>query len=331
MKKNIWLEGMMGLVVGDALGNPVQFMEREEIRNRKRGPVVGMEAGGAFRTPIGTWTDDSSMAIATLVSIIESETLDADDVMHRFEKWLGKGEYTPFGYAFDVGLTCASAIKNYAYSKDVNTCGITGEHANGNGALMRIMPACLYLYEKKAAGEIDIKCVVDKIHQISGLTHNHLRSKMCCVMYYFMIESIIDGYKDESRMTLKELMQRGIDKAVKFYGDDISNLDELSYLKRMFYLDEFAKTNEDEILSSGYVLHSIEAAVWCLINTASLEECLLKVVNLGKDTDSIAAIAGGLATLYYGYDAIPKNWLDVIQRREWIIQLVEKAENMTYK
>lgn len=324
--KNIWLEGMMGLVVGDALGNPVQFMGREEIRGRERGPVVGMEAGGAFRTPIGTWTDDSSMAIATLVSIIENGTLDADDVMERFEKWLGYGEYTPFGYSFDVGVTCASAIKNYMYSKDINTCGITGEHANGNGALMRIMPVCLYLYEKKSAGEIDIKDVVNKIHQISGLTHNHLRSKMCCVMYYFMVESILDGYREDGKVELKELMQRGIDKAVKFYGDDISNLDELSYLDRMFYLAEFTVVPESEILSTGYVLHSIEAAVWCLINTKTFEECLLKVVNLGKDTDSIAAIAGGLAAIYYGYDAIPTDWLDVIQRRDWIIQLITKVE-----
>lgn len=149
MKKNIWLDGMMGLVVGDALGVPVQFLSRDEIKNRPEGLVTGMEAGGVYNMPEGTWSDDSSMALATLASIIEKKEADPADIMMRFVKWQLKGEYTPFGEAFDQGNTCSSAIYKFAKVPDIKTCGSTGEYANGNGALMRILPACLYYYDRQ--------------------------------------------------------------------------------------------------------------------------------------------------------------------------------------
>ena len=140
MKKNIWLDGMMGLVVGDALGVPVQFLSRDEIKNRPEGLVTGMEAGGVYNMPEGTWSDDSSMALATLASIIDKKCADPADIMMRFVKWEMNGEYTPFGEAFDQGNTCSSAIYRFAKLPDIKTCGSTGEYANGNGALMRILP-----------------------------------------------------------------------------------------------------------------------------------------------------------------------------------------------
>ena len=153
---NKWLCGIMGLVVGDALGVPVQFMDREEIANRVEGPVSGMESGGVFNMPAGTWSDDSSMAIATMASILEHGTLIPDEVMKNFVKWETKGEFTPFGKAFDQGNTCLESIYKYIETGDYKTCGKTGEHANGNGALMRIMPACLYYYERQEQTEEDI-------------------------------------------------------------------------------------------------------------------------------------------------------------------------------
>jgi ADP-ribosylglycohydrolase len=111
---------------------------------------------------------------------------------------------------------------------------------------------------------------------------------------------------------------------LKFYGQDIRNLTEMAYLGRLFDLDELKDTPEENVISSGYVVESLEAAVWCLITTSNLKECLLKAVNLGDDTDTIAAIAGGLAGLYYGYEAIPQEWVAVIKRREWIEDMCEK-------
>lgn len=326
MKTNIWLNGIMGLVVGDALGVPVQFMDREEIRNRPQGPVTGMEAGGVYQMPEGTWSDDSSMALATLVSLLEKKEADPVDIMQRFVKWDQEGEYTPFGRAFDQGNTCSNAIHKFMKESNIETCGATGERDNGNGALMRILPVCLYYYDRQKIVCTSEDEAMEGIHRISGLTHNHLRSKICCGIYYFCVKSIIDGIRKTTVPALEVLLQEGMNKGLEYYRQDIRNLTEMAHLKKLYHLSEFAGIPEDEIRTTGYVIDSFEAAIWCLITTDSYKECMLKAVNLGDDTDTVAAIAGGLAGLYYGYETIPQEWTVVIKRREWIEELCQQAE-----
>ena len=115
----------------------------------------------------------------------------------------------------------------------------------------------------------------------------------------------------------------GLDNGLKYYGRDISNLTEMDYLGRLFHLFEFKDVPVEQIKTTGYVIDSIEAAVWCLLTTDSYKDCMLKAVNLGDDTDTVAAIAGGLAGLYYGYEEIPKDWLAVIKKREWVEGMCE--------
>ncbi len=316
--KSIWVNGMMGVVVGDALGMPVQFADRVEL---KINPVKTMEGYGTYHMPPGTWSDDSSMTLATLDSIRENGEVNYSDIMERFVKWTFFGEYTPAGRAFDQGTTCDEAIYNYLRESDYRTCGKTGEWANGNGALMRIMPACLYAYKKVLGEEWDVGQALECVHQVSALTHNHLRSKIACGIYYFMVKHIIEGCG-----SLPERLQNGVDDAVKFYRGDVANHAELEHYTRLFQLDEFAKNEEDTIKSTGYVVDSLEAAVWSLITTDTLEEGLLRAVNLGKDSDTIGAIAGGLATLFYGYDSVPEEWRKQIIKEEEIIALCELAE-----
>lgn len=326
MGKNIWLDGIMGVAVGDALGDAVQFMSRDQVL--ARGLVTGMESGGAFNTPVGTWTDDSSMTLATLSSIVENELIDLDDIMKRFVAWLKEGEYTPFGYAFDVGMTCEQAISSYYRRGDVNTCGRTGERANGNGALMRIMPACLYYYNATNKQNIPEDDAVEGVIRVAGLTHNHLRTNMCNVIYFYMIKSILDDKSKGATRPLIDTLQEGINNALIYWGKDAKNHDEMTHLSRLFDLGDFKKVASDEISSSGYVIHTIEAAIWSLINTDSFKEALLKAVNLGDDADTVGAVTAGLAGLYYGYDAIPDEWVSVIQKRKWIESLCERAYNM---
>jgi len=316
--KNIWVNGMMGLVVGDALGMPVQFAKREEV---KINPVKTMEGNGTYNMPPGTWSDDSSMALATLDSIREKGDVDYPDIMERFVRWLFEGEYTPAGVAFDQGITCEEAISDYRRRKDYRTCGKTGEWANGNGALMRIMPACLYAYEKTSNEEWDVKQALECVHKVAALTHNHLRSNMACGIYYFMTKHIIEGSG-----SLTERLQSGVDDAMDFYHEDLMNYVEMAHYTRLFSLDEFAESPEDTIKSTGYVVDSLEAAVWGLITTDTMEACLLKVVNLGGDTDTIGAIAGGLAGLFYGYDSVPEEWRKQIIKEKEIISLCEMME-----
>lgn len=327
MERNIWLDGIMGVIIGDSLGCPVQFMSRKEIANRLRGPVTGMEGQGTYDMPPGTWTDDSSMTLATLAGIIDKGKVDPSDIMSRFVKWEFEGEYTPFGEAFDEGNTCSTAIYDYRDTKDIATCGCTDEWSNGNGSLMRILPGCLYYYEKQKKDGFTSEQTLEGIHMLSGLTHNHIRSRICCGLYYFMVKSILET-ADNNGINIEKLLQNGIDEGLKYYGKNIENLTELAYVGRLFDLNEFKNIAADQIRSTGYVIDTIEAAVWCLLTTSSFRECLLKAVNLGDDTDTVGAIAGGLAGLFYGYDSIPEEWLSVIQRREWIEDLCEKTSRM---
>ncbi len=314
--KNIWLDGIMGVIIGDALGCPVQFMERDELKNR--GPVTGMEEHGTFDMPLGTWTDDGSMTLATLDSIKALGKVDLEDIMTSFVDWYEDGEYTPFGEPFDIGNTCSTGIENFEKDHNVHTCGKTDDRANGNGALMRILPACLYAYEK----DLSVVEAVKIVEEVSALTHNHTRSRIACGLYYFCVCAILEGTGD-----LNERLQSGLDQGFEFYERDIANRVELSYYGRIRNLKEFADTPEDEIKSSGYVVDSLEAAIWSLITTDSFKDCELKAVNLADDSDTIGAIAGGLAGLYYGYKNMPAEWLSVIQRRAWIEDLCKKEQN----
>lgn len=325
--KNTMLNGMMGLVVGDALGCPVQFLDRDQIR--RRGPVTTMEGHGTFDMPVGTWTDDSSMALAALSSIRLKQGIDPVDIMERFVDWEVNGAYTPYGFAFDQGLTCTEAIYRFNRTKDIATCGKTGERANGNGALMRILPVCLYWVQKEMEDPeaFSQREALESIHQITGLTHNHLRSHIASGLYYFMARAIVRGLSENTDLEvadtadgslLQELLQQGLKEGFTYYEAEESNREQLSFYDRTRDLTAFEEVDASDIRSSGYVVHSFEAAVWCLITTGDFSECLLKAVNLGEDTDTVAAIAGGLAGLYYGYDGIPADWLEVIVNRDLI-------------
>ena len=339
--RKIWTDGIMGVVLGDALGLPVQFLSREEL---DANPVTDMREYGVFNLPKGSWSDDSSLTLATLESLCYHDYVSCEDIMENFADWLLEGQFTPYGKAFDQGNTCVTAIVNYVKNNDIDKCGVTGEYANGNGALMRIMPMCIYgCLHAKWSSKSD-KREVERIHDVSGLTHNHLRSKIACGIYYFMVKAILEerigdedcdeeGFRNGSmnvaenstgNRDLLSILQAGMDEARSFYMKDVSNLTQLAYYGRLADLKEFKAVPREEIRSTGYVVDSLEAAVWSLITTDNLEEALLKAVNLGKDTDTVAAIAGGLGALYYGYDSVREDWRDAIVKGEEIKELCEK-------
>ena len=303
---NIWKSGIMGVVVGDALGCPVQFESREEVA---RHPITGMRGYGTFNLPAGSWTDDSSLTLALLESIRRTGGIDYTDIMDNFIEWLDDGEFTPYGYSYDIGRGTMTAINRYKRCHKPHKAGNIDERSNGNGSLMRIMPAVLYCCDSGLpAGES-----IDIIHKVGGLTHAHIRSNIACGLYYFMSSAILnrDG-------TLADRLQAGLNTGFAFYEKYLSDHENLEYYDRLRDLGAFAALPEYRIQSSGYVVDALEAAVWSLVNTDSFENALLKAVNLGDDTDTVGAIAGGLAGLFYSYDAIPEDWLAAIQRREWI-------------
>ncbi len=304
--KSMWKDGVMGVVIGDALGCPMQFKSRAEVAKH---PITGMRGNGTFNLPAGSWTDDSSLTLALLDSIKRLNTIDLHDIMDNFVKWLDNGAFTPFGQAFDIGRGTMWAIKKYKIDKRPEKCGGTEDWNNGNGSLMRIMPACLFCVDKQLNDDDAIKV----IHQVASLTHAHIRSNIACGLYYFMVKAIL-----ENDGALLDRLQTGLNHGFSFYKHFLANQANVGYYDRLQNLNIFANTPQNAIKSSGYVVDTLEAAVWSLINTNSFDSALLLAVNLGDDSDTVAAIAGGLAGLFYGYDAIPKDWLQAIQKRQWI-------------
>lgn len=256
------------------------------------------------------------MMLATLDSL--KDGYHPEDIMDRFVKWLEDGEYTPTGFTFDVGNTCSKAIERYMVERNIATCGCTGERDNGNGSLMRILPICLYMCEKQKAEGLSDDEVIAIIHEGSALTHAHMRSKIACGLYFFMVRSII-----EHEGELLAGLQRGIDEGFAYYEQYSECADELMHYDRIHHLEQFKNVQEEEIKSSGYVVATLEAALWSIIRTNSYADSVLVAVNLGDDTDTVAAVAGGLVGLYYGYETIPEEWLKCIKKREWIEALTQ--------
>ena len=314
---NMWLDGIMGVVIGDALGCPVQFESRKEVAKH---PVTGMRGYGTFNLPEGSWTDDSSLTLALLESIRRLGRIDLDDIMENFMKWLYDGEFTPYGYSYDVGRGTMLAIGRYKKNRKAKKCGGDEEWNNGNGSLMRILPVCIYSSGKLRGGDLTEHDAIQAVHSVGGLTHAHIRSNIACGLYFFMVDEVLNA-----EGSLRERLQAGLTRGFSFYETFLADKDNLRCYDRLQDLDAFATLPADRIKSTGYVVDALEAAVWSLITTGNFGEALLKAVNLGDDTDTVGAIAGGLAGLYYGYDKIPADWLAAIKHRERIEELCNMA------
>lgn len=293
-------DGIIGLVIGDALGVPVEFKYRESL---KIDPVTKMEGYGTYNMPPGTWSDDSSMTIATMASIVNKNEIDYDDIMKEFLEWIENGKYTQYQDTFDYGITTLHGIMNYKNGIDAIKCGGTDERDNGNGSLMRILPLAFI-------PDIDY----ETIENISGLTHGHLRSKIACVFYIEIAKSML-----ENNLTIDEHIKLAGNKIKEHYKDS----GELHHFKRIFN-DEL--NDEDSISSKGYVITTFESVIYSLKNTDNFRDAVVKAVNLGRDTDTVGAICGGLAGIFYGFDSIPIDWINEIPKIDEVIELCEKYE-----
>lgn len=297
---------VIGHAVADALGVPVEFKKRKAL---KISPVTDMMGYGTYPVPAGSWSDDTSMSIAALDCIAEG-SVDWDSIMKAFGKWYYQDEYTPTGVLFDVGGTCSYAIGNY-FNRHLpaTECGASDGYANGNGSLMRIHPFSMLAWCRK-----DIRDDFDTfIDTASALTHAHERSKLACKIYTHILFKLFESPEKAS-------VAEALSKARELY----SNNPEYTYYAKLLESD-FALVPEQEIKSSGYVVDTLEAAVWSLLTTDSYKECVLKAVNLGEDTDTVAAIAGGLAGALYGYDSIPKKWRDTLIKLDYIEEMCNRA------
>lgn len=291
--------GIMGLVVGDALGVPVEFKKRDTYT------VTDITGYGTYNQPPGTWSDDSSLTLATLDSMVKLGKIDPGDIMQNFFYWLDDGMFTPYGKVFDVGGGTRRAISRYANGKEPAKCGGKTRMDNGNGALMRILPvAMLPEYPEKEK----------ELLSVTHLTHAHFISDCACLVYAAIVENLMNGTAKE------EAFFNGIQR-FQIYIENSSMLNDFVLLP---YIQGFQRK---EIKSSGYVVDTLFAALWCFLKTDSYRDCVLEAVNLGEDTDTVAAVAGGLAGIYYGCSGesgVPDEWIAQIPRRNWIKALCDE-------
>lgn len=289
-------DGIYGLMIGDILGVPVEFMSREEIALN---PVTGLRAYGTHNKPLGTWSDDTSMVLATMDSINKSQAVDPDSIMKGFCRWVYTGDYTQDGIAWGLGNTTIDSIERYINGANVYECGGTGERDNGNGSLMRILPLA-YLPNNVYNLEL--------VEQVGALTHAHMRSKIGCSLFTEIARSLIHNRNEG--LTFCE----HTDIASEIIRDYYKGESELEKYNRIM-----DKDYTGGVRSSGYVLNTLECACYSIRETESFEEALLYAVNLGGDTDTLGAVCGGLAGLYYGLEEIPNEWLESV-RYLWYVE-----------
>jgi ADP-ribosylglycohydrolase len=299
--------GILGAAVGDALGVPVEFMSREEI---SRNPITGMTGGGNHGRPPGTWSDDTSMLLCHMQSLLE-KGYDRADAMNKFVAWWYKGLWKPApSRQFGIGNIVDKAMRNYMRDGDIDSCGLQGVMDNGNGSLMRILPVSLYF---RAAADSEMMA---GIAGMSNITHAHPRSILACVIFTVMVQELLKGHE---AVTVYDNMRGRVPGIIKGtdYGAELGTFDSILN-------GTLPGLKEEQVKSSGYVVDTLEASLWCLLNSGSFAEAVLKAVNLGGDSDTSGAVAGGLAGVCYGFDVIPGEWLDKLARLEDILSLTEE-------
>jgi len=303
---------LFGIAIGDALGVPVEFQSRNSL---KANPVIGMREFGTYHQPKGTWSDDSSLTFCLAESLING--YDIVDIAHKFVQWKNEAYWTPHGNVFDIGITTSMAIsrldsilknKNEEKNKLHSLKSHTDEQTNGNGSLMRILPMLFLTFGKSIQDQFSL------IWDVSALTHYHVRSAIACLIYLRFAENYL---KTESKyqaysQTQKEIKQFFIEANIAY--------SEIILFNRIIEAN-ISEFDEIEIRSSGYVLHSLEASLWCIMNYKTFDDSVLAAVNLGGDTDTNAAITGGLAGIIYGIDSMPSEWIDSLVRKNDILEL----------
>lgn len=306
MNRDFYKDILFGLSVGDALGVPFEFKDREHLIAN---PVADMEGYGTYQQPPGTFSDDSSMAFCLAEALTQDFNLTI--LAQHFVSWLRNRYWTAYDEVFDVGIATSRAIRQLEMRVPPELAGGNDESDNGNGSLMRILPLVLYIKDFPEKERFTFT------EAVSSITHRHYISVVACFYYLEFARLIIQG---EDKMKAYKKLQSSFKKTLQQH---LNPLPDLQMFNRLLEQDIF-KLTSDQIFSSGYVVYTLEASIWCLLTTNSYKEATLKAVNLGFDTDTTASVTGGLAALVYGWRSIPRHWLQQLARYDDIESLAER-------
>lgn len=295
-----YLGALLGLAAGDALGTTLEFKKKGTFE-----PIDDMVGGGPFGLPPGYWTDDTSMALCLAESLVESKGFDPHDQMTRYVRWWHEGHWSSTGRCFDIGNTVSAALARFEATGDP-FAGSRDPHSAGNGSLMRLAPVPLR-YAHDAAEAVRLSA------ESSRTTHASAEAVDACRYYAALIVGALNGH-DKGELLSPAFAPEGVDWDAQPLTPAIAHIASGS----------FQKKREHDIRASGYVVHTLEAALWAFFHSNDFREGALLAVNLGEDADTTGAVYGQLAGAYYGVDAIPESWHSKLARREEIAHLASE-------
>lgn len=284
---------LLGLAVGDAVGTTVEFKPRGSFP-----PVRGMTGGGPFDLEPGQWTDDTSMALCLAASLVETGTFDPEDQMRRYLRWYDEGYMSSTGRCFDIGNTTRTAREKFRANGKA-LAGSRHPSSAGNGSLMRLAPVPMaYAPDRKKAVAFAAKS--------SRTTHAEVRCVEACMLFADMLVLALKGDKKEAILFRERKVGLKSPEILAIAGG------------------QYRDKSEPQIRGNGFVVDSLEAALWSFWTTDTFEQAILTAVNLGEDADTTAAICGQIAGAYYGIEGIPEGWLEGMHMREEIARMAER-------
>ncbi len=290
---------LLGLACGDAVGTAVEFQPRGTFE-----PVKDMVGGGPFALEPGQWTDDTSMALCLAESLLERRGFDPKDQIERYVRWWKEGALSSTGTCFDIGNTVRDALMRYLQTGDAFS-GSTDPYRAGNGSLMRLAPVPMYYFP-------DRNRAVHFAGESSRTTHGAAECVEACRLFASML---IRAFRGET----KEQILRGDARRAREAPLELRSEKILAIAR-----GEYLCKDVQEIRGTGYVVHSLEAALYCFARTSSFEDAVLTATNLGDDADTTAAVCGQIAGAFYGKQGIPKRWLDKLAMKPFIQDLADR-------
>lgn len=310
MKSNKVTDTLLGVAIGDAVGVPYEFSSREEMQAN---PATDMIGYGTYNQPKGTWSDDSSLTFCLAESLVGA--YDLKDMSEKFIRWVDEAYWTAHAQVFDIGITTSIAIarlREIIEEEDLDELKqqkhYGNDRDNGNGSLMRIIPLLFYIKGKPIKEQFHI------VWEVSALTHRHVRAAMSCMIYLKLAEKLLKGKdKIEAYTEMRKEIMRFWDE-MEFPEKERKHFNKLIQ-------NDIRDTHIDNLKTGGYVIEVLESSIWFFLNNDSFKDTILSIINLGHDTDTSAAIAGGLAGLYYGQEEMPQEWVASIARLDDIVEL----------
>lgn len=302
-------DGIIGLAIGDAMGIPIELMPREELIEN---PIIYMKSGGIHGQTKGTWSDETSMTLATMDSIINCCGISTEDMGNKLLEWLENSKYTVASKRFDVEQTTLIALSRFEKYRNPYESGVDLDDSNGNGAIFRMLPIAYYCYSMQLK-EVEIFNIVKKV---CCITHAHEVSVLGCYIYVLYTIKLLEGktkleaYRDIQRKNYTE------------FSDNIINV-----YNRILDKDIY-RISLEAIRSTTYIVDTLEAVLWTILNTNSFNQAIIGAINLGNDTDAIGACTGGLAGIIYGIKSINSEWRLDLKRYSYIRGICNEFDNI---